>query len=41
MKLALAALVYLVIALILGLGILLLWYIFVRYNESTEKFTVL
>ncbi|MBE0614895.1 MAG: YeeE/YedE family protein [Burkholderiales bacterium] len=26
---------------LLGFGILLLWYLFVRYNESTEKFTVL
>ena len=27
-------------ALITGMGILLLWYLWVRYNESTEKFTV-
>lgn len=27
-------------ALITGLGILLAWYLWVRYNESTEKFTV-
>lgn len=27
-------------ALTVGLGILLLWYLWVRYNESTEKFTV-
>ena len=26
---------------VLSLGILLLWYLLVRYNESTEKFTVL
>jgi uncharacterized membrane protein YedE/YeeE len=28
-------------ALLLSFGILLVWYLFVRYNESTEKFTVL
>lgn len=28
-------------ALLAGFGILLLWYLLVRYNESTEKFTVL
>jgi len=28
-------------ALLIGGGLLLLWYAFVRYNESTEKFTVL
>jgi hypothetical protein len=28
-------------ALLLGFGLLLLWYLLVRYNESTEKFTVL
>jgi uncharacterized protein len=28
-------------ALLVSLGILLAWYLFVRYNESTEKFTVL
>jgi uncharacterized membrane protein YedE/YeeE len=28
-------------ALLVSFGILLAWYIFVRYNESTEKFTVL
>jgi uncharacterized membrane protein YedE/YeeE len=28
-------------ALLLGFGLLLLWYLSVRYNESTEKFTVL
>ncbi|MEK7436323.1 MAG: YeeE/YedE thiosulfate transporter family protein [Pseudomonadota bacterium] len=28
-------------ALLVGLGFLLLWYLLVRYNESTEKFTVL
>lgn len=27
-------------ALLLALGILLLWYLWLRYNESTEKFTV-
>jgi hypothetical protein len=27
--------------LLAGFGILLLWYMLVRYNESTEKFTVL
>lgn len=27
-------------ALMVGLGILLLWYLWVRYNESTERFTV-
>jgi uncharacterized membrane protein YedE/YeeE len=28
-------------ALLAGFGLLLLWYVLVRYNESTEKFTVL
>ena len=28
-------------ALLAGYGLLLAWYLFVRYNESTEKFTVL
>lgn len=28
------------LALAIGLGILLCWYLWVRYNESTEKFTV-
>ncbi len=28
-------------ALLVGLGILLLWYIWLRYNESTERFTIL
>lgn len=28
-------------ALLVGLGILLLWYLWLRYNESTEKFTVI
>jgi uncharacterized membrane protein YedE/YeeE len=28
-------------ALLVSFGILLAWYLFVRYNESTEKFTVL
>ncbi|MGP1676710.1 MAG: YeeE/YedE thiosulfate transporter family protein [Burkholderiales bacterium] len=28
-------------ALLAGFGLLLLWYLLVRYNESTEKFTVL
>jgi uncharacterized membrane protein YedE/YeeE len=28
-------------ALLISFGILLAWYLFVRYNESTEKFTVL
>ncbi|TSA17917.1 MAG: hypothetical protein D4R74_02050 [Betaproteobacteria bacterium] len=28
-------------ALLVGLGLLLLWYILIRYNESTEKFTIL
>jgi uncharacterized protein len=28
-------------SLLAGFGILLLWYLWVRYNESTEKFTVL
>jgi hypothetical protein len=28
-------------ALLTGFGLLLLWYLLVRYNESTEKFTVL
>ncbi len=27
-------------SLVIGLGILLVWYLLVRYNESTEKFTV-
>jgi hypothetical protein len=28
-------------AMLVSVGILLAWYLFVRYNESTEKFTVL
>ncbi|HMX17166.1 MAG TPA: hypothetical protein PKD29_09965, partial [Rhodocyclaceae bacterium] len=28
-------------AMLLSYGILLAWYMLVRYNESTEKFTVL
>jgi len=28
------------LAIAIGLGILLLWYFWLRYNESTEKFTV-
>ena len=27
-------------AYLIGLGVLLVWYLWVRYNESTEKFTI-